>query len=181
MLCNPADKNVMTYGAQAPSIKWSLSAGRSCLGIWGLHIETMMVFMQQHTTCCLSIKYFRCVWYHLSCPKKPPQIFAFFPPKLEQFCIYQIGSSNWIGLLKLISLVNICPCAGLKGLIRPGTWRPPGSPSSVCAWRTRTVAKRLFPSEEKCELRFHVWNFRFNVTDGLTPAWWKEKWPVNLQ
>lgn len=41
-------------------------------------------------------------------------------------------SSNLITLLKLISLVNICLCAGLKGLIRPGTCRPPGQYPSFC-------------------------------------------------
>lgn len=34
--------------------------------------------------------------------------------------------------MKLISLVNLCSCAGLGGLIRPGTWRPPGQYSSIC-------------------------------------------------
>lgn len=41
-------------------------------------------------------------------------------------------SSNSITLLEMISLVNIHPCAGLKGLIRPGTCRPPGQYPSFC-------------------------------------------------
>ena len=41
-------------------------------------------------------------------------------------------SSNSIRLLKLISLVNLCSRAGLEGLIRPGTRRPPGQDPSIC-------------------------------------------------
>lgn len=58
-----------------------------------------------------------------------------FCPEWEHCGFYQVNSSNWIRLLKLISLVNVWPCAGLKGLIRPGTWRPPPPGSSSRAVR----------------------------------------------
>lgn len=94
------------------------------------------------------------------------QIFVFFCPEWEHFGLYQVSSSNWIRLLKLISLVNVWPCAGLKGLIRPGTWRPPPPPGVIvlgCAWRTRTDGSRRI----LCEQSFSIKNFKFNVT----PRW----------
>lgn len=108
MLCNPADKNVMTYGAQAPSIKWSLSAGRSCLGIWGLHIETMMFFILKNWPVASLLNSLRRVLYFGWLAD-----LCLFVLKFGHLCFYQISWSNWIPLLKLMSLVNICLC--LKG------------------------------------------------------------------
>lgn len=139
MSCNPADKTVLTYGAQAPSIKWSLSAGRNCLGIWRelyilkpqcwlFHWKQPVAVYKELQLIPLMFDIFKVVIDHFN--EASRWIFSFC---FLSFVLVKQGnlgsvfsSSNSITLLKLISLVNICPCPGPQGLIRQGTWRPRG-------------------------------------------------------
>lgn len=58
----------------------------------------------------------------------------------------------------MISLVNLCSCAGLEGLIKPGTWRPAGQYPSICMKvlvkaeiRLKSTFITVFSFLHKCE------------------------------
>lgn len=140
------DKIVLTYWAPVPPIKWSISTREICWckGFLNADHELKNVFL---CTCCLLTSkqspllfginccIFSCLcWFGLcQLSKKVTSV----SPRGVLKCYNLVSvlipqSSNSIRLLKLISLVNLCSCAGLEGLIRPGTWRPPGQYPQIC-------------------------------------------------
>lgn len=106
------------------SVLQCLKAGTCCL-LWGIN-SFIFIYIYMYVF----------MWYKWSQLSKRTNVSlhgGFFFFKLENVVSVLIPqSSNLITLLKLISLVNICLCAGLKGLIRPGTCRPPGQYPSFC-------------------------------------------------